>query len=84
MWIIKESELMDIKYFYGLCNKKEGDFKSKNNGIVKCAHFKIDEKYIKNKKNIENYSLDYQNKNYNPIFKSDKYWRNLFRLFFWL
>ena len=67
IWIIKESELMDIEYFYGLCNKKEDDFKSKNNGIIKCVYFEINEKYIKNKKQIENYSLDFQKSNYNPI-----------------
>ena len=60
IWIIKESELMDFEYFYGLCNKKEDDFKSKNNGIIKCVYFEINEKYIKNKKQIENYSLDFQ------------------------
>ena len=67
IWKIKESDLMDINYFYGLCEQKEGDFISKNNDVIKCVYFEINEKYIKNKKKIENYTLDFQNKNYNPI-----------------
>ena len=67
IWKIKESELMDIEYFYGLCDKKEGEFNTKNNGIIKCIYFEINEKFIRNKKEIEKYTLDYQNKYYNPI-----------------
>ena len=69
IWKIKEKDLIDIKYFYGLCEQKEGEFKSKNNDVIKCIYFEIEDKYSKNKKEIENieYTLDFQNKCYNPI-----------------
>ena len=67
IWKIKESELKDIEYFYALCDKKEKDFRSNNNGIIKCVYFEINKKYLKDKKELENYTLDYQNKYYNQI-----------------
>ena len=67
IWKIKESELKDIEYFYGLCDKKESNFIIKNNGIIKCIYYELNSKYLKDKKEIENYTLDYQMKNYNPI-----------------
>ena len=67
IWKIKESELKDIEYFYGLCDRKESDFNTKNNGIIKCVYFEINQNFIKNKKEIDNYTIDYQNKYYNPI-----------------
>ena len=67
IWKIKESELKDIEYFYGLCDKKERNFIIKNNGIIKCIYYELNSKYLKDKKEIENYTLDYQMKNYNPI-----------------
>ena len=41
IWKITENEIMDIEYFYGLCDKKEFNFISKNNGIIKCIYFEI-------------------------------------------
>ena len=70
IWKIKENEIVDIEYFYGLCDKKEFNFNSKNNGIIKCIYFEIKEQFIKNKNKIDNYSLDFQNENYNPILHS--------------
>ena len=67
IWKIKESELIDIEYFYGLCDKKESDIITKNNGVIKCIYYELNSKYLKDKKEIEDYTLDYQMKNYNPI-----------------
>ena len=67
IWKIKESELKDIEYFYVLCEKKEKDFRTNNYGIIKCVYFEINDKYLKDKKELENYTLNYQNNNYNQI-----------------
>ena len=67
IWKVNEDDLIDIEYFYNICNRKNIIVNSKNNGDVNCVYFeRIDEKK-ENEKILDFYSLDFQKENYNPI-----------------
>ena len=67
IWKVNEDELIDIEYFYNICDKKNIIVNSKNNGDVNCIYFERKEEKKENEKSLDFYSLDFQKENYNPI-----------------
>ena len=67
IWKVSEDELIDIEYFYNICEKKKIIVNSKNNGDINCIYFERQEEKKENEKSLDFYSLDFQKENYNPI-----------------
>ena len=68
IWKVSKDELIDIEYFYNICDKKEINICSKNNGIINCIYFKLKEQTDNSYDKMEFYSIEFQNENYNPIY----------------
>lgn len=68
IWKVSENDLIDIEYFYNICQRKDIVINSTHNGNVECIYYERKEEKKDDEKSLDFYSLDFQKENYNPIY----------------